>query len=118
MKGSEPNHSMGSPMDGTPPWSKDLIEIIRSKTICGVTVRRPLKWQKEERKVVPPGVEPRASGLRHQRSATVTHPPTATPPSPFITLFLVISDEMNVDCFIRMWDMSYVNYMASALCKN
>ena len=39
----------GSPMDGIPPWTEDLIEIVRSKTICAVTIRRPLK-QRRERK--------------------------------------------------------------------
>ena len=34
----------------------------------------------KERKVAPPGIEPRASGLSRQRSATeLRHPPTATP---------------------------------------
>ena len=56
MKDREQNHSMGSPMDRTLPRSEDLMEIMRSKTICAVTFRRPLKRQRE-RKVVPPGVE-------------------------------------------------------------
>ena len=56
MNDSEQNHSMGSPIDQTPPWSEDLIEIIRWKTICAVAFRRPLKWQRE-RKVVPRRVE-------------------------------------------------------------
>ena len=50
MKDSEWNHRMGSPMDRTPPRSKDLIEIIRSKTICAITVQRPLKRQRKKRK--------------------------------------------------------------------
>ena len=33
MNECERNHSMGSPMDGTPPRSEDLIEFGRSKTI-------------------------------------------------------------------------------------
>ena len=44
----------------------------------------------KERKVAPPGIEPRASGLSHQRSATeLRHPQTATPVSfPYIALLL------------------------------
>ena len=44
----------------------------------------------KERKVAPPGIKPRASGLSHQRSSTeLWHPPTATPLSfPFIALLL------------------------------
>ena len=41
---------MGSPIDGTPPQSENLIEIIRSKTVCAVTVRRPFKRQREGKK--------------------------------------------------------------------
>ena len=37
-KDSEPDHSMGSPIDGTLPQSEDLIQIVKSKTICAVTV--------------------------------------------------------------------------------
>ena len=45
MKDSERNHSMGRRMDGTPPQFEDWIDIVRSKTICAVTIQRPLKWQ-------------------------------------------------------------------------
>ena len=37
-------------MDRTPPQSKDLIEIVRSKTICAVTIQTPLKWQRKGKK--------------------------------------------------------------------
>ena len=43
VKDSEQDHSMGSPMNVTAPRSEDLIEIVMSKTICAVTVWRPLK---------------------------------------------------------------------------
>ena len=32
VKDIEQNHRMGSPLDGTPTQSKDLLEIVRSKT--------------------------------------------------------------------------------------
>ena len=32
VKDSERDHNMGSLMDGTPPLSEDLIEIVKSKT--------------------------------------------------------------------------------------
>ena len=44
MKDSVWNHNMGSLVDGSPPQSEDLIVIVRSKTICAIIVRRPLKW--------------------------------------------------------------------------
>ena len=44
---SERDHTMGSPVDGTLPRCEDLIEIVTSKTICAVTVRRPLKRPRE-----------------------------------------------------------------------
>ena len=50
VKDSEQDHSMGSPMDRTSPRSEDVIEIVKSKTICAVTIWRPLKWQKERKK--------------------------------------------------------------------
>ena len=50
MKDGERNHSMGSPMNGTPSRSEDRIEILRSKTMCAVTIWIPLKWQRERMK--------------------------------------------------------------------
>ena len=57
--------------------------------IWAITVRRPLKQQRE-RKVAPPGIKPRASGLSCQHSANeLRHPPATTPlSSPFIALLL------------------------------
>ena len=94
MKDSEQYHSMGSPMNGTPPQSEDLIEIIRSKTIYTVTVWSPLKRQRERKKGGPVRSRTQALWLNppalcHWRKPQ--HPPTATPPSsPFITLLLVM----------------------------
>ena len=64
--------------------------IVYLETIGAITVRRPLKRQRERKKVAVPGIEPRASGLSRQCSATeLRHPPTAIPLSfPFIALLL------------------------------
>ena len=68
-------HSIGSPIDGAHQVRRPI------EIIWAVTVRRPLKRQRERKKVVPPGIEPRASGLSRQCSATkLRHPPTATSP--------------------------------------
>ena len=64
-------HSIGSPIDGAHQVRRPI------EIIWAVTVRRPLKRQRERKKVVPPGIEPRASGLSRQCSATkLRHPHT------------------------------------------
>ena len=66
-------HSIGSPIDGAHQVRRPI------EIIWAVTVRRPLKRQRERKKVVPPGIEPRASDLSRQCSATkLRHPPTTT----------------------------------------
>ena len=42
---SEHDHSIWSSMDRTLPQSEDLVEIVKLKTICVVTVQKPLKQQ-------------------------------------------------------------------------
>ena len=58
----------------------------------------------KERKVALPGIEPRASGLSRQRSATkLRHPPTTNPLSlPFIALLLS-------DCWGMYWMIAVCN---------
>ena len=54
-----------------------MIVIIRSKTICAVTIQELWNGTGEERNVVPLEIEPRASDLSLQCSATEPrHPPT------------------------------------------
>ena len=79
-------HSIGSPIDGAHQVRRPI------EIIWAVTVRRPLKRQRERKKVVPPGIEPRASGLSRQCSATkLRHPPTTTSLSfPYIALLVRI----------------------------
>ena len=54
-------------MDRIPPWSEDRYRLCLIK---GRTVRRPLNGRGLKGKVAPPGIEPRASGLSCQCSAT------------------------------------------------
>ena len=98
-------HSIGSPIDGAHQVRRPI------EIIWAVTVRRPLKRQRERKKVVPPGIEPRASGLSHQCSATkLRHPPTTTSLSfPYIALLVRIIVDRST--FQRSTDSNGPDYL-------
>ena len=80
-------HSIGSLIDGAHPGPKTDRD-----NLGRYCLYRPLKRQRERKKVVLPGIEPRASGLSRQCSATkLRHPPTTTSLSfPYIALLVRI----------------------------
>ena len=89
MKDSECNHSMGSLIDGTPPQSEVQLWSFNQR-YSGLLLSVDFWNDKgKEGKVMPPGVEPRASGLSRQYSAArPRHPLATTPPSSPFTLLL------------------------------
>ena len=90
------------------------------KTIWAVLSEDLWNSKGKERKVVTPGVKPRASGLSHQCAATEPrHPPKTTPSSsPFITLLWVTIDK--IMCLIAVcncwsWKGSVQNHSMGSL---